>query len=60
MLTLSAEHASLSSRQNSLPHFVHERMNSSLQLIHVWPQPKQSLRTPMICEACRVSLCAGG
>ena len=47
--TIVSEEASLSSRQYSFRHFLHCRMKSSLQLIHVWPQPKQSRRTPTIC-----------
>jgi hypothetical protein len=47
--TMISEEASLSSRQYSLPHFLHCLMKSSLQLMQVWPQPKQSRRTPTIC-----------
>ena len=53
ILTRVSEDASLSSRQYSLLHFLQVRIKSSLQLMHVWPQPKQSCLTPITCVSSR-------
>jgi hypothetical protein len=52
-LTIVSEEEPSSSLQYSLLHLLHCRMKSALQLIHVWPQPKQSRRTPTTCITSR-------